>query len=122
MTQPEAEFDVTSERVDGARVVRVSGELDLATHERLGDQLALAAKGNDPIIVDLSKCEFIDSSGIRALLVGARNAGEEDAQAGTGRLSIAGPAPQVRRIVEITGLQKAVPVHDTLEAALDSLA
>ena len=102
-------------------MVRVSGELDLATHERLGEQLATAAEGNEPIIVDLSKCGFIDSSGIRALLMGARNAAEGNLPSESRRFSIAGPGPQVLRILEMTGLEKAVPVHDSLESALDSL-
>ena len=102
-------------------MVRVSGELDLATHERLGEQLATAAKGEEPIIVDLSRCGFIDSSGIRVLLLGAKNAAEGDIPSASGRFSIAGPGPQVLRILEMTGLEKAVPVHDSLEAALDSL-
>lgn len=92
----------------------VLGELDLGTHERLSEELTEAAGGKEPIVVDLTECEFIDSSGVRALLLGLRAAGE-------GRLSIAGPSPQVQRLLEMTGLGKAVPVHGSLQAALDAV-
>ena len=95
----------------------VHGELDLGTHERLTDALATAAEGKEPIVVDLSSCEFIDSSGVRALLLGMR--GAEDS--GSAGFSVAGPNPQVQRILEITGLGKALPVHESLQAALDAL-
>jgi anti-sigma B factor antagonist len=107
---------VTSELQDGARVVRVRGELDLATHEQLSEQLGRAAEGEEAIVVDLSECEFMDSSGVRALLVGLRDSG------GDGRFLIAGPSPQVQRILEMTGLGKAVPVHADLAEALSTLA
>jgi anti-sigma B factor antagonist len=110
MDAPINEFDVSAEKVDGVRVVRVTGELDLATHERLGEQLTKAANGKEPIVVDLSSCDFIDSSGVRALLLGVREAGE--------RFSIAAPGPQVKRILEMTGLEKTVPVHRSLDDAL----
>ena len=99
-------------------MVAVRGELDLESHERLADELADAAKGDEPIVVDLTACEFIDSSGVRALLLGQRAASNGESQ----RFSVAGPGPQVSRILEMTGVGNAVPVHGSLQAALDSLA
>jgi anti-sigma B factor antagonist len=95
-------------------VVAVKGELDLATHERLTEELRRATEGDGPIVVDLSECEFMDSTGVRALLMAMRDAGD-------GRLAIAGPTPQVQRILEMTGLGKAVPVHADVPEALASL-
>ena len=119
MPDPINEFEVSAEKVDGACVVSVSGELDISTHERLGEQLTKAASGEEPIIVDLSSCDFIDSSGIRALLLGVR-AAEENSK-GSAAFSIAGPGPQVRRILEVTGLDKTVPVHGSVDEALEKL-
>lgn len=116
MPDPINEFEVSAEKVDGVCVVRVSGELDISTHERLGEQLTKAAGGKEPIVVDLSACDFIDSSGVRALLLGVRAAGENSK--GSGRLSIAGPGPQIQRILEMTGLDKTVLVHASLDEAL----
>ena len=104
-------FEIEAERLNGACVVRVRGDLDLGTHEQLGERLVAEADGG-PLIVDLSECDFIDSSGIRALLLGMRANSE-----GAG-LTIAAPTSQVQRILEMTGLRGAIPVHASVEAAL----
>ncbi len=117
-SEPEitADFSIEAESANDATVVRVIGELDLATHERLSDELtAIAAKGG-PIVVDLAGCDFVDSSGIRALLVGM-----EAAEENGGRLVLAGVKPQVERILDVTGVAGPVPVHASAKEALASL-
>jgi anti-sigma B factor antagonist/stage II sporulation protein AA (anti-sigma F factor antagonist) len=109
------QFALSTEARDGARIVAVKGELDLSTHEQLSEQLVSEAGSGEPVIVDLSSCEFIDSSGIRALLMGMK-AGER------GGFAVAGPGPQVLRILEMTGLDRELTVHDSVDAALASFA
>ena len=50
------------------QVVRLRGELDLATAERLTHALDSVA-GSEPgrVAIDLSECEFIDSAGLAAM-------------------------------------------------------
>ena len=112
------DLEVRTERAaDGAVVVKVVGELDLSTQEQLRDALVAAADAENPVVVDLSECAFIDSSGIRALLVG------HEALAGNGRggrMVVAGPQPPVQRVLEMTGLGEAIPVHESVEKALQS--
>lgn len=106
------EFKIAIENRDDTAVVRVVGEIDLATHEELAEKLEEAAGRAGAIVVDLSECPFIDSSGIRALLLGAR---ESD------RFLIAGAGEQVARVLEMTGVTQAVPVHASVEQALESI-
>ena len=50
-------------------IVAVAGDLDIATVDDLdGPMLGAIRGGRRPVILDLSHCEFIDSSGIRLLL------------------------------------------------------
>lgn len=116
-TQPEqegkTEFSIDAEKLEEGTVVRVAGELDLATHERLGEELTAIAAGGGAIVVDLSACDFIDSSGIRALLIG-RQAAEDNG----GSLALAAPKPQVVRILDVTGVASALPIHASAGEAL----
>ncbi|MDP9228652.1 MAG: STAS domain-containing protein [Actinomycetota bacterium] len=114
------DFEVRTERRNGVNIVSVAGELDLATHEGLGQKLVELGKGEGPIVVDLSACEFVDSSGIRALLMGVKAAG--DANGEDGRLVIAGANNQVMRILEMTGVDEAVPLHDSVDSAVEQLS
>ena len=106
------EFKISIEDRGGTSVVRVTGEVDLATHEELAEKLRAAANGAKAVVVDLSGCAFIDSSGIRALLLGARE---------TERFLVAGAGEQVARVLEMTGVTQTVPVHDSVDRALESL-
>lgn len=115
--QAKTPFELRAESVGGATVLSVLGEVDLATHERLAEELTTIAASGEPIVIDLSGCDFIDSSGIRALLLGKR-ASEKH---GDGRLLLAGAGEQVTRILEVTGIGEAMPMHTGVDEALASL-
>ena len=110
------EFEVRTETSDGTMIVSVIGELDLSTHEQLRDPLVAAGEQKTPVVVDLGECDFIDSSGIRALLVGH----EALTSNGKARLAVAAPQPQVQKVLEMIGLGEAIPVHESVEVALQS--
>lgn len=62
-------LDFTIERRGEACVVRLNGELDLSEAARLSQALAAAeADSPTPLVLDLRRLTFIDSSGLRAIL------------------------------------------------------
>ena len=65
-------FEVSSKRApEGPCVVRVVGELDISHEDEVRAELRRAVDSDgDGIVVDLTECAFIDSSGVRALLLG----------------------------------------------------
>jgi anti-sigma B factor antagonist len=91
---------VTTDK-QGARVVlSVSGELDAYTAPGLEDQITrLIADGTTDIVLDLSQTEFLDSSGLRAILTAQRKLSESQ-----GQLTLRTPSEPVTRLLEITGL------------------
>jgi anti-sigma B factor antagonist len=102
------------------RTIAVRGELDLSTAPELGDALDHALdSGEGSVLIDLTRCEFIDSTGI-ALIVRAwqRLDGGEDGRG----LVICSQNDQVRRVLEITGLELSIPVHTTRGEALAEMA
>jgi len=118
-----AAFDVQSEELEGRiRTFTVRGELDMNTAPELEGQLEEALSRSDALIMlDLSHCEFIDSTGI-ALIVRAwqrldRNAGGD----GQGRLVLCCINHQVRRLLKITGVESSISMHEQREAALAEL-
>lgn len=117
-----APFEVkVGELEHGVRTISVRGELDLSTAPELEGPLEQALDSGDgsSVLIDLSSCEFIDSTGI-ALIVRAwqRLDGEEGSRA----LVICSHNDQVRRVLEITGLELSIPVHGTRDEALAAMA
>jgi anti-sigma B factor antagonist len=107
---------------DGVRTIVVRGELDLSTAPDLEGPLeeAVAAK-HASVLIDLTDCEFIDSTGI-ALIVRAWQRLDAAADGeGSGRVVICNDNEQVRRVLEITGIELSIQIHETREQALSSL-
>ncbi len=100
-------FETVVSRLEGAVMVSIRGELDTFTAARLRNQLhdLINNQGNLRVVVDLERTTFIDSSGL-ALLVEAlrwiRSRG--------GELTLASPARNVRRALEISGLNRVFTV------------
>lgn len=102
------------------RTISVHGELDLSTAPVLEGPLEEALdSGEGSLLIDLSSCEFIDSTGI-ALIVRAwqRLDSGENGRA----LVICSQNDQVRRVLEITGLELSIPVHLTRDEAIAALS
>lgn len=117
-------FEVQREELDdGIRAFAVRGELDMNTAPELEKGLDEAlAESSAPIMLDLSECEFIDSTGI-ALIVRAWHRLDENAEenGSGGRLVLCCSNHQVRRLLEITGVESSIPLHEQREAALAAL-
>jgi anti-sigma B factor antagonist len=106
-------FKVRSEQAAGALVVQIEGELDMNTATQLEPRLEAALAAPDTaLLIDLSHCEFIDSTGI-ALIVRAWQ--ELD---GNSRFALCGIGDQVARVLDVTGLDSTIPNHPNREAAL----
>lgn len=109
------EIDFNPTRIAGyAAVVSLCGEHDIATSDAL--KVAFAPIfGN--VLVDLSACDFIDSTVIGALLAKRDDLGREGH-----RLELVIPLENrvVRRIVDVSGLHTVLKVHDRLPEHLVS--
>lgn len=104
----------------GVRTISVRGELDLSTAPELESPLDQALENDQgSVLIDLTQCEFIDSTGI-ALIVRAWQRLQGDNNGRT--LVLCSQNDQVRRVLEITGLELSIPVHMTRDEALAALS
>lgn len=80
------------------RLLTASGVIDLHSAQILVDKLEELGATED-VLLDLSAVEFIDSSGLRAIVVGHRRLEAADRQ-----LRLLRPSNSVKRLLEITSL------------------
>ncbi len=100
------------EPVGDAVVVHLRGELDLYNAEDMRDGLAQAlALGPRRIVIDLAEVEFVDSTALGVLI-------EARSRIGRDGLLLAAPQIETRRALQVSGLDRHLPVHDSVEAAL----
>jgi anti-anti-sigma factor len=92
---------VITEDEAGRTVLTLSGEIDLSSVDDLSQRIDARLKPTDRVVFDLSKVEFMDTSGI-ALLVSTVNS-VADAE-------IRDPSMQVRRVLEASGLTSVLRI------------
>jgi anti-sigma B factor antagonist len=108
-------FAVSSEGEGGITVLVVQGELDFGTASQLEEPLRSASE--EALIVDLSGCDFIDSSGI-ALLVASFNEARKNGR----QMALCGARQQVLRVLEIAGIADLIPTKGSREEALAAVS
>ncbi|MET9464019.1 STAS domain-containing protein [Streptomyces sp. NPDC006544] len=100
--------------VGGATVLALAGELDHDTAEPLRAALQAArAPGRQRLLVDFSRLDFCDSTGLNVLLRN-RLAMQETG----GSLELVGLHQPIKRMFRITGADGLFPLHPDVEAAL----
>ncbi|MHA3702596.1 STAS domain-containing protein [Jatrophihabitans sp. YIM 134969] len=94
-------MELTRDDVDGAVVIAVAGDLDIATADHLFRDAheALRSREGSTLVLDLSGVSFLDSSGI-GTLVELRNVATDTG----GQLVLRRPSARTRRLLEITAL------------------
>ena len=104
---------LSSEQIDGARLVRLVGELDLYNAQALRDALGeICSVAPERVIVDLSEVEFIDSTALGALIEARTK------MANRKGFILAAPGLETRRALEISGLDRHFSIHESVDDAL----
>jgi len=105
--------DITVRNEGGVVIAAITGEIDISTVARLRERLYELADNGGTLIVDLNRVEFIDSTGLGALVGTARRIAEHG-----GSLYAVCAQPQPRRLLWMTGVDKRIPLAATVAGAL----
>lgn len=88
-------------RVDGLVLVVISGEIDVVIQQQLVDALQQAGAATPGhVVADMSNVEYMDSSGLAALLEAHQLLGD--------RFVVRNPSQAVRRVIEIAGVDEVL--------------
>jgi anti-sigma B factor antagonist len=99
-------------------IVSIAGDADVEVAPELKRRLdAVADSGAQAIVIDLSETTLLDSTVLGVLLRTGKRLRATGAEL---RLVVARPA--IRRIFEITLIDRVLPLHGTVEEALAALA
>jgi anti-sigma B factor antagonist len=100
---------------DGVSIVRLLGEHDLSTQQLLASRLARVIEGSDPLVFDVARAKFIDSTVMTAI----RETQIALAQKGI-PVALVIPEPPPRRVltlIELLDLQDAVVIASSADDA-----
>ena len=108
-------FRIDLERLSAdTAIVEVAGDADLHSAPELRDRLGeLVDDGTRRVVVDLTETTFVDSMTLGVLLGSMKRLGTAG-----GRLELVVPKPDIRRIFEITMLDRVFELHLSRDQAL----
>jgi anti-sigma B factor antagonist len=95
------------------RLLRLIGSLDINGVGQVETQFSGYGAGEKPrVIVDLSGVTFLSSIGIRLLTINAKSIASRG-----GRMVLLSPIPEVRSVLEVTGMSHVIAMYDSMESA-----
>ena len=114
-----AEFRIEDESLGpSVRVLIVHGDADLYSAPELREHVRSAIDaGATTIVVDLTDAAVVDSTSLGVLLAAMRRLHEQN-----GQIRLVVPRAEVRRVFEITMLDRIFALHETQEEALTALS
>ncbi len=109
---PDDSFPV--EVVGGVPVLAAPEEIDITNAEPLREALLkAAANGHDTLVVDMTRTQFCDSSGLHTLIAAHKRAEAEGRE-----VLLVIPSPTVLRVFVLTGMDRMIPNVTSLPEAL----
>lgn len=110
-----SELSLRAVATNRCTVIEAYGEIDIANAEELKGMIdSCVHGGTDQLIVDLSGIRFMDSSGLNVLVGTTR-------RLGAGCFGVVVSLPSIRRIFAITGIDRIIPVFESLSQAFQAL-
>jgi anti-sigma B factor antagonist len=102
---PTEQFRMEEHRRDGSVVLRLRGELDLASADTVAQRLDALAEAGEAVVLDVDHLSFMDSSGLRVVL----QAAEHRRKSGW-RFSLTAGSQQVRNLFASAGVTDRLPI------------
>ena len=102
-----------SELDQNIRLIKLVGKLDIAGANAIDVKLAGYCSGESPrVLVDLSGVNYIASIGIRTLTTNAKSLLTRG-----GKMVLLNPTPDVKSVLELTGIPAIIPIYENFESA-----
>ncbi len=107
-------MDLASEPRDGFLAIRVEGDrIDAAGAIRFKERMrALTQETAGPVILDMARVTFLDSSGLGAVVAAMKALGPERP------LELCGLTPTVRKVFRLTRMDSVFTIHPSLPDGL----
>ena len=112
-------FQISDEEINSdTHLIELGGEVDLYTAPEFKERMVQVIEaGKNHVVVDLSNATFIDSTTLGVLVGGVKRL-----RPNGGALALVCSDQNIRKIFEITGLDRVFPIHDSRDEALAAVA
>jgi anti-sigma B factor antagonist len=111
-------MEISERKVGEACIVGITGRLDSGTSDSLGQRLhQLIDRGERRMVIDAEKLDYISSTGLRVLLVAAKNL-----KTINGRIVLSSLKPHILEVFEIAGFKSIFPIYGNTDQAVQHIS
>lgn len=93
-------------------IVELAGSLDSNTAPQAQEQIMPLVNAKCCLVLDLARCTYISSAGLRVLLMLAKQLAAKES-----RLALSGVCPEIKDVMEMTGFINFFQLFDTVKDA-----
>lgn len=111
-------MEISERKVGDVCVVGLNGRLDSGTSDSLAQRLHLLIDGGERrLVIDGEQLDYISSTGLRVLLVAAKQLKATD-----GRIVLSSLRPHILEVFEIAGFTSIFPVYGNTDQASQQIS
>ncbi|MDR3333313.1 MAG: STAS domain-containing protein [Treponema sp.] len=109
-------MEITVKQEKDVIIYELNGRLDMSGSQQASDTIIDAIGPNQKIILDMTMCDYVASSGLRILLLAAKRGSMEKS-----KIVLAGMQPMVADVIAMTGFESLLESYSSREDALKAL-
>lgn len=110
-------MEITEDKIDGQVVISLSGRIDSTAAVEFEEKLIeIIDKGNNTMIIDFLRIQFISSAGLRVLLLAAKKVKPYG-----GKIVLCDMSKDVREVFDISGFSSIFDIQDNVTAAIAAI-
>ena len=102
-------MNITQEKADGKSIVHLDGRFDFGARKTFKDALDQVAEEGSPVVLDLGKVTFVDSSALGLLVICHQNLKNKKVP-----FYLVNPQTYVKQVLDLANIGKMIPIYQTL--------
>ena len=106
-------MDINSREEGGYSILELVGEVDLSCSPEARKRILACLDGGHNLLIDLSRVEYIDSSGVASLVEGYQTAKKQNLKFG-----LVGVSQAAMNVLKLARLDKVFPIHSSVTERL----
>ena len=107
-------MQILERRLESSDIISLEGDLDASTTAEVRAELRRRLRGGKTrFILDISKVDFIDSSGLSVLVTALKSAREMG-----GDIALLNPTAQAKALIELTRLHRIFEIYEDEDDAV----
>jgi anti-anti-sigma factor len=103
-------MNITHETIEGYRILHLDGRFDFGARKTFKEAVDVAMEGGNPIVLNLEKVTFVDSSALGLLVISHQNLKNKQIS-----FYLLNPQTYVKQVLGLANIGKMIPTYQALD-------